>query len=30
EGKSLDDVNRTISQIRRNPNIIRTVTLISM
>ncbi|AWR98798.1 Lrp/AsnC ligand binding domain-containing protein [Metallosphaera hakonensis] len=30
EGKDLDDINRTISQIRRNPNIIRTVTLISM
>ncbi|QKR00545.1 Lrp/AsnC family transcriptional regulator [Metallosphaera tengchongensis] len=30
EGKDLDDINKTINQIRRNPNIIRSVTLISM
>ncbi|EWG06928.1 MAG: AsnC family transcriptional regulator [Candidatus Aramenus sulfurataquae] len=30
EAQSLEELNKTISQIRRNPNIIRTVTLISM
>ncbi len=30
EAQSLEELNKVISQIRRNPNIIRTVTLISM
>ncbi|MBW9140251.1 MAG: Lrp/AsnC ligand binding domain-containing protein [Candidatus Aramenus sp.] len=30
EAQSLEELNKIISQIRRNPNIIRTVTLISM
>ncbi|EZQ10816.1 MULTISPECIES: Lrp/AsnC ligand binding domain-containing protein [Acidianus] len=30
EAKALDELNKTINQIRRNPSIIRTVTLISM
>lgn len=30
EGANLDELNKVINQVRRNPNIIRTVTLISM
>lgn len=30
EGGNLDELNKVINQVRRNPNIIRTVTLISM
>jgi len=30
EGANLDELNKVIGQVRRNPHIIRTVTLISM
>jgi|ECHvirMinimDraft_2_1075157.scaffolds.fasta_scaffold00306_8 transcriptional regulator, AsnC family len=30
EGENLDELNKVIGQVRRNPHIIRTVTLISM
>jgi len=30
EGANLDELNKVIAQVRRNPHIIRTVTLISM
>lgn len=30
QGENLDELNKVIGQVRRNPHIIRTVTLISM